>query len=141
LGRIGLQARPVAQSTEFDGLQITRTDGQHGVGEVARNLAPVSGFVVGGVYIAGDTIWCEEVDQAIQHHKPSVVVVNGGGARFVDSEPIVMTVSDISEVLARVQTVVVVHLEAINHCFDSRELVRSRVPDAIVPDDGEAVDL
>ena len=40
-----------------------------------------------------------------------------------------------------VPTVVVVHLEAINHCPDSRDYVRSRVPEAVVPEDGETIDL
>jgi L-ascorbate metabolism protein UlaG (beta-lactamase superfamily) len=138
---LGLQARAVDQGLTFDGVRINRTGGCHGVGEVARALGPVSGFVVDGIYVTGDTIWCDEVERAIERHRPSIAVVNGSGARFIDSEPIVMTIDDIREVMARVPAVVVVHLEAINHCFDSRALVRSRLPAAIVPDDGQMIEL
>jgi L-ascorbate metabolism protein UlaG (beta-lactamase superfamily) len=141
LRELGLAARAIDRATTLDGLRITRTGGQHGTGETARQLGPVSGFVIDDVYVAGDTIWCREVEQAIARHRPRVAVVNGSGARFIDSGPLVMTIDDIREVVERVPAVVVVHLEAINHCFDSRALVRSEIPTAIVPDDGETIDL
>jgi L-ascorbate metabolism protein UlaG (beta-lactamase superfamily) len=141
LRELGFDAGAVDDTASFHGLRIARTDGQHGVGEVARALAPVSGFVVDDVYIAGDTIWYDEIADAINRHHPQVAVVNGSAARFVDSDPIVMTTADIREVVRRVPTVIVVHLEAINHCPDSRDHVRSEVPEALVPEDGETVDL
>jgi L-ascorbate metabolism protein UlaG (beta-lactamase superfamily) len=141
LAERGLLVRPVATAVDWDGLSITRTGGQHGTGEIALELAPVSGFVIGDLYIAGDTIWCKEVEEAIADHSPRVAVVNGSGARFLEGDPIVMTTDDIREVVARVPKVVVVHLEAINHCLDSREDVRTAVPEAIVPEDGETLDL
>jgi L-ascorbate metabolism protein UlaG (beta-lactamase superfamily) len=137
----GFDARPVHDSVVHGSLHITRTGGQHGYGATAAELAPVSGFVVDDVYIAGDTVWCDEVEQAIATHQPRVAIVNGSAARFVDSEPLVMTTHDIAEVARRVPTVVVVHLEAINHCIDTRDGVRRAVPSAIVPTDGETVEL
>jgi hypothetical protein len=41
----------------------------------------------------------------------------------------------------RIARVVVVHLEAINHCPDTREFVRAQVPEAVVPDDGETIPI
>ncbi|HUK94015.1 MAG TPA: MBL fold metallo-hydrolase [Gaiellaceae bacterium] len=141
LGEAGLLARPVETSVDWDGLVITRTGGQHGTGEIAVELAPVSGFVIGDLYIAGDTIWCEEVEEAIASHRPRVAVVNGSGARFLEGDPIVMTTDDVREVVARVPKVVVVHLEAINHCLETRAEVRAAVPEALVPEDGETLEL
>jgi L-ascorbate metabolism protein UlaG (beta-lactamase superfamily) len=141
LHMFGLNAHPINGVTERAGLSIARTAGRHGHGPVGEMLAPVSGFVLEDLYIAGDTVWCEEVEEAIETHRPRVAVVNGSGARFLDSEPIVMTVDDVRQVAARVPTVVVVHLEAINHCLETREDVRSAVPVAIVPDDGQTLDL
>src|SRR4249919_1592362 len=137
----GLLVQPVATAVDWDSLSITRTGGQHGTGEIALALAPVSGFVFGDLYIAGDTIWCKEVEEAIASHRPRVAVVNGSGARFLEGDPIVMTTDDIREVVARVPKVVVVHLEAINHCLDSREDVRTAVPEALVPGDGETLEV
>ena len=87
----------------------------------------MSGFVVGDVYIAGDTVWCDDVEQAIATHRPSTVVVNAGGARFVGSERIVMDAQDIEQVkrAAPDAHVIAVHLEAINHCPMTREEARA----------------
>ncbi|HJU47355.1 MAG TPA: MBL fold metallo-hydrolase [Gaiellaceae bacterium] len=142
LTEIGLDARPVEGELEWEGLRILRTGGRHGAEEeVARALAPVSGFVLGGLYIAGDTVWCREVEEAIERHRPQVAVVNASGARFLESGPLVMTAAEVREVVARVPKVVVVHLEAINHCLESREEIRAAVPEALVPEDGETLEL
>ena len=139
---VGLDARPVDDELAWDGLRIARTGGRHGSEEeVAKALAPVSGFVLGGLYIAGDTVWCREVEEAIERHRPKVAVVNASGARFLESGPLVMTAAEVREVVARVPKVVVVHLEAINHCLESRAEIRDAVPDALVPEDGETLEL
>jgi L-ascorbate metabolism protein UlaG (beta-lactamase superfamily) len=139
LRALGFATRSVRDAIEFRDLLIARTSGRHGTGTVAVELGPVSGFVIGDVYIAGDTIWCAEVEEALARYRPSVAVVNGSAARFTDSDPLVMTTSDIREVVRRVPKVIVVHLEAINHCVDTREVVRREVPEATVPEDGETV--
>jgi len=146
LRALGLDARPVDAQLEWDGWRLTRTGGHHGTGEIGEALAPVSGFVLRApgepvLYLAGDTIWCAEVETAIREHEPRVVVVNGSGARFLEGDPIVMTGDDVAEVAARVPTVVVVHLEAINHCLETRADVVARVPAALVPEDGETLEL
>jgi L-ascorbate metabolism protein UlaG (beta-lactamase superfamily) len=137
----GLLARPVETRLDWDGVSVTRTAGHHGTGEIGEQLAPVSGFVLGDLYLAGDTIWCEEVEDVIAAHRPRVAVVHGSGARFLEGDPIVMTVADVREVVARVPTVVVVHLEAINHCLETRAEVRAGAPGALVPEDGETLEL
>jgi L-ascorbate metabolism protein UlaG (beta-lactamase superfamily) len=139
---IGLDTRPVEDDLDWDGLRIARTEGRHGAEEeIARALAPVSGFVLGDLYLAGDTVWCREVEEAIERHRPEVAVVNASGARFLESGPLVMTAAEVREVVARVPKVVVVHLEAINHCLESRAETREAVPEALVPEDGETIEL
>ncbi|MGH3018707.1 MAG: MBL fold metallo-hydrolase [Gaiellaceae bacterium] len=138
---LGLDARPVDGALDWDGLRIVRTGGRHGHGELGDALGPVSGFVLDALYVAGDTVWCEEVEDAIERHRPRVAVVNGSGACFLESGPLVMTGADVREVVARVPTVVVVHLEAINHCLETRAEVRAAVPEALVPEDGESLEL
>lgn len=141
LAELGLFARPVDTVLDWHGLRLARTRARHGTGEIGELMAPVSGFVLGDLYIAGDTIWCDEVDDAIESYRPQVAVVNGSGARFLEGAPIVMTTDDVRQVVSRVPTVVVVHLEAINHCLETRADVRAAVPEAFVPEDGETLDL
>jgi L-ascorbate metabolism protein UlaG (beta-lactamase superfamily) len=138
---LGLDARTVVFELEWEGLGITRTPARHGSGAIADALAPVSGFVLDGLYLAGDTVWYEAVAETIERHSPRVAVVNAGGAEFTEGGLIVMGVDDVREVAARVPTVVAVHLEALNHCFLTRAELRASVPGVLVPEDGETLNL
>ena len=146
--------RPVMPELVFKGINIVRTGGQHGTREIARMLAPVSGFVLRApseptLYIAGDTIWCSDVASALHEYNPAVTVVNAGGARFLQGDPITMTPEDVMSVCkaAPHTQVVAVHMDSINHCIVTRDDLRfqleaermlSRVA---IPADGEAVAL
>lgn len=138
---LGLDARPVLDQLDWDGLRIARTPARHGSGRIAELLAPVSGFVLGDVYLAGDTVWYEGVAETIDRYRPRVAVVNAGGAEFLEGGLIVMGIDDVREVAARVPTVVAVHLEALNHCYLTRAELRGALPDVLVPDDGEVLEL
>jgi L-ascorbate metabolism protein UlaG (beta-lactamase superfamily) len=141
LRELDLDARPVDDELDWDGMRIARTPARHGSGEVADLLAPVSGFVLDELYIAGDTVWYEGVAHTIERHRPRAAVVNAGGAEFLEGGLIVMGVDDVREVAARVPTVVAVHLEALNHCYLSRDALRAAVPAVLVPEDGETFEL
>ena len=115
---------PVTSELEWNGLRFVRTGGQHGTGDTGARMAPVSGFVVLAeefprLYLAGDTIWCKEVEEALLTHRPKVVVVNAGAARFLDGDPITMTAEDVARVrrTAPEARVAAVHMDAINHCL------------------------
>jgi L-ascorbate metabolism protein UlaG (beta-lactamase superfamily) len=141
LRELGLAARAVDDEVSWEGLRIVRTPGRHGTGPIADALAPVSGFVLDGLYIAGDTVWYEGVEATIERHRPSVAVVNAGGAEFAEGGLIIMGTDDVREVVARVPTVVAVHLEALNHCYLTRAALRAALPDVLVPADGETLEL
>jgi L-ascorbate metabolism protein UlaG (beta-lactamase superfamily) len=143
------QAEPVEVSISWEGLAIARTGGRHGTGELADLLAPVSGFVIDDgalkVYVAGDTVWCDEVAAALAAHRPDVVIVNAGGARFVEGDPITMTATDVLEVRAAAPEarIIAVHLEAINHCLEDRAALARGTAEArvAIPADGETIAL
>ena len=141
LRELGLDARAIDDELEWDGLRLTRTPAQHGSGAIAELLAPVSGFVLDDLYLAGDTVWYEEVEQTIERHRPRVAVVNAGGAEFEEGGLIVMGIEDVREVVTRVPTVVAVHMEALNHCFLTRTELAAAVPGVVIPRDGETVEL
>ena len=141
LRELGLDARPVDSAVEWDGVRITRTPARHGSGRMADLLAPVSGFLLDDLYLAGDTVWYEGVEETIERHRPRVAVVNAGGAEFLEGGLIVMGIDDVREVAARVPTVVAVHMEALNHCHLTRAALRAALPDVRVPGDGETLEL
>jgi L-ascorbate metabolism protein UlaG (beta-lactamase superfamily) len=120
---------------------IPLTSGRHGTGAIGEAMGAVCGCVLDGVYIAGDTIWCDEVSEALERHRPRAVVLNASGARFNEGGPIVMDVADVARVRAATEgPVVVVHLEAVNHCIERRDRYRA-LADVTVPDDGSAIEL
>jgi L-ascorbate metabolism protein UlaG (beta-lactamase superfamily) len=146
--------RPVEDAVELGPLRVTRTSGRHGTGDIGAAMGPVSGFVVSGpdepvLYVAGDTIWCDEVATAIDHHAPDVVVVNSGAGRFNTGDPISMTADDVVAVAryAPRARVVAVHFEAVSHCVLTRadlhqRLLDERLADRVtVPEDGAEVPL
>jgi L-ascorbate metabolism protein UlaG (beta-lactamase superfamily) len=137
----GLDTVVVEERIGWRGVRIARTGGHHGHGELARRLAPVCGFVLDGLYLVGDTVWCPEVEEALERWEPRIAVVNAGEARFLEGEPITMGVEDVREVSRRVGRVVAVHMEAINHCGLGRAALREAVPGVLVPEDGETLEL
>jgi L-ascorbate metabolism protein UlaG (beta-lactamase superfamily) len=141
LRELDLDARVVDGELAWDGIRITRTPARHGSGRLAELLAPVSGFVLDDLYLAGDTVWYEAVEETIARHRPRVAVVNAGGAEFTEGGLIVMGADDVREVVARVPKVVAVHLEALNHCFLTRAALAAAVPGVLIPRDGETVEV
>ena len=140
---------PVDASLDWSGLRIVRTGGQHGRGLLGRLLGPTSGFVIQApgepqLYIAGDTVWCNEVSTAIERHQPEVVVINSGAAQFDVGAPITMTAQDVVNVrrAAPDAQVIAVHLEAINHCRLTRQSLADYAGASspiIIPQDGETI--
>jgi L-ascorbate metabolism protein UlaG (beta-lactamase superfamily) len=154
LGRAGLPAHVVDGATTVGEVTITRTGGRHGTGAIGQEMGDVSGFVLAAdgeptVYVAGDTIWCDEVATALTAHEPAVVVVNAGAARFIHGDPITMDVPDVLAVCeaAPEALVVAVHMEALNHCGLTRSALRAAVDAAgvsarvAIPADGETLEL
>lgn len=128
------EVKVVHQRLKWNNSEIFRTSGQHGNGEIGKQMGPVSGYVLETVgqpkvYIAGDTIWCDEVEKALQNYRPEVVVVFAGSAQFLQGDPITMQTADVLKVLkaAPEAKVLVVHMESFNHCLLTREMLRQEL--------------
>ncbi|MGE5702969.1 MAG: MBL fold metallo-hydrolase [Clostridia bacterium] len=121
------QVLPVESTVSWQGISLSRTGGQHGTGEIGQMMGNVAGFVLEATdepttYIAGDTIWCEDVKNAIDRFHPSVIAVNAGAAQFLVGDPITMDANDVASVCryAPGAHILPVHLETWNHCFLTR---------------------
>lgn len=142
---------PIEDSSVWEGIEVIRVAGQHGVGMWAQSMGNVSGFVFKAdseptVYWAGDTILYDGVKSVISEHRPDVIITHSSGARLGNSEPIVMdgfqTVSTCK--LAPEAKVVAVHMESLDHFKITREDLRKLAdrdnvgPDRLlIPRDGE----
>lgn len=137
---------------EWRGIQVRRVVGAHGRGLIGAAMGQSSGYVLAApgeptVYVAGDTIWCPAVRDAVTTYQPDVIVVNGGAARFNVGGPIVMDADGVVSVCAAAPEalVVAVHMGAINHCRLSRadmhaQLVAAGVAAQVrIPEDGDSL--
>ncbi|MCK5709227.1 MAG: MBL fold metallo-hydrolase [Deltaproteobacteria bacterium] len=148
-------ATPIIDSTLWEGISITRTDGQHGSGVMAQQMGKVSGFVFQAngeptVYWAGDTILYDGVRQVLSEIKPDVIITHSGGAQMQGSGPIIMDAEQTVSICLENPnaTLVAVHLEALDHCPVTRAQLRdlarnSDIPDEslLIPQDGETIEL
>jgi L-ascorbate metabolism protein UlaG (beta-lactamase superfamily) len=140
-------ARPVHGDATLSDILIARTEGHHGTGEIGQQMAPVSGFVLAApeeptLYIAGDTILCDEVRAAIAEYRPDVIVVNASAAQFNQGGPIVMDNDDVAALSAEAPDakIVAVHFECVSHSTQTRADLRAlNLPNVVVPDDGETL--
>ncbi len=142
--------RAIPQEILWEGLHIHRTSGQHGTGEIGRQMGEVSGFVISTnntrIYIAGDTIWCKDVEGAIKTFHPDYIVLNAGGAQFLTGGPITMTPDDVIAVSNSTPSkLIAVHMDSVNHCFVTRQdlanSIRGKNINIHIPVDGEIISI
>jgi L-ascorbate metabolism protein UlaG (beta-lactamase superfamily) len=133
--------RVLTNEAEFGGVKISKTGGQHGTDEMyavpalAKPLGEAMGVVFQApgyktLYLAGDTIWRPEVDQAIEKFQPEVIVLNAGKAKMSGYEgSIIMGEEDVLRAtqVAKDAKIVAVHMDAINHMSLTRDELRSYV--------------
>jgi L-ascorbate metabolism protein UlaG (beta-lactamase superfamily) len=113
-------------------------------------MGEVSGFVFNwkdeSIYLAGDTIWCKEVEDSLATFNPAITILNAGGARFLTGDPITMNPTDVITVKEKFPEteIIAVHMDTVNHCFDKRANLRQALSDkkitsVLIPMDGETI--
>jgi L-ascorbate metabolism protein UlaG (beta-lactamase superfamily) len=112
---------------QFKNLLIKRVPAQHGHGALLEKLSPASGFILQTaeqtIYITGDTVWGKTLEQNLQRFQPDVIIANCGAAQFNFGEPVTLNKEDVLQMLAVCKpnaAVVLVHMEAVNHCHLTR---------------------
>ena len=141
----------VEEKAAFEGTTIIRTKGKHGPDQLLKALGEVSGFVLQAkgyptVYIVGDCLLDEEIKSTIQKYNPAIIVVNSGGAEYGGAQ-ILMDEKRAVEVakLAPKAKVIAVHMESLDHCKTTRDMVRQEAQkekvSILVPNDGETIVL
>lgn len=150
--------RLLSESGEFAGIRLQQTGGQHGSDQImavlGERLGEVSGVVFShpgekSLYLAGDTVWNEQVAQSLVRHQPEVIVLNCGDARIPGLGPIIMNKEDVLAVhqAAPQATLIASHMEAVNHALLTRRELRDYLRErgmadrVLVPEDGESLAL
>jgi L-ascorbate metabolism protein UlaG (beta-lactamase superfamily) len=148
--------RVLTETSEFNGVKLSKTGGQHGTDAAIQAAGKVLGKVCGVVfshpshkplYVAGDTIWNRHVEEAISRYRPEVIVLNSGDARVIGLDPIIMGTKDVLAVHQAAPTarLIASHMEAVNHCVLSRVDLRAFsekegfASSLQIPGDGETI--
>lgn len=129
--------RVLSETSEFNGVQLIRTAGRHGTDAAYEMIGHLLGEVCGVVfkhpdaktiYLAGDTIWNDDVAAALATHRPDVAILNAGYAIVEGIEDgIIMGTDDVLQLHeAAPETVLIAsHMEAVNHCVLTRAELRA----------------
>ncbi|QNK46749.1 MBL fold metallo-hydrolase [Brevibacterium sp. PAMC23299] len=149
---VGFQNVEVLQEdTVFEGIQLIKTKGEHGRGEILKLAGLVCGVVFGHpsektLYVAGDTVWYDAVQEVISTNKPEIIAVNGGDNQFFEGGSLIMGKEDIYEVYKAAPNakIIVSHMEAVNHWNLSKKELKNFINEkgissnVLVPNDGES---
>ena len=144
---------PIINSAKWKNIQMTRTCGHHGTGDWGKRMGNVSGFIFKAenepiVYWAGDTIWCDIVKKTINEFQPEIIITHSCGAKFPDSDPIIMDAVQTIEVCKAAPNAIVIatHMEALDHATISRTDLRAFAENSAIktnqlriPVDGEVL--
>lgn len=142
------------EDTVFEGIQLIKTKGEHGRGEILKLAGLVCGVVFKHssektLYVAGDTVWYDAVQEVIDTNKPEIIAVNGGNNQFFEGGSLIMGKEDIYEVYKSAPNaqIIVSHMEAVNHWTLSKNELKNFLDEkgisstVLIPDDGESYSL
>ena len=155
LARRGLRVQPLqaAGATPFGTGRITPIPCLHGEGWIGRFMAHGHGYFIEqagepSLYIAGDTVFTNEVRRCVAERRPDVSVVPAGGAAMDLGSALIMNAEQMLTLAALGRGVFIAnHLEALDHCRVSRaslrvDASRRRLDDRVlVPEDGQTMEF
>lgn len=146
---------------QFGDVTLYRTNALHGDGVTANYYYQKFGlhaeacgvvFHASGeknLYVAGDTLWYDEVRHAIEKYQPGVIVLNAANAQMYDGTPILMGIDGVKEVAEAAPNAILIatHMDAVNHARVSRaDLKKFAAANGLeqrlyIPNDGETIIL
>jgi len=147
LGFINLHL--VNRKIQYNDIEIECIKGEHGIGEVGISMGNTYGFILKKqnnevIYLTGDTIWCKNVEEAIEKYKPKIIIGFAGSA-MVKNVHITLDENDIKTILDKNQNIklIVNHMDAWNHCFLTKEKLTTLIQNKnlYIPNDGEVIDI
>jgi len=149
---------------EVNGVFLNKTPGKHFTDEETKvmmdkytSVTDTMGIIFSSknektIYLSGDTIWYEEVENVLNTYQPEIIILNAGGNQFEmndeDSEKgrLLMNEHDMYEVYkaSPQSTIIASHMEAVNHWYTSKDDLKQMaekhdfLDQLFVPNDGEA---
>jgi L-ascorbate metabolism protein UlaG (beta-lactamase superfamily) len=150
LKRKGLDVRELSTGQlDLVGMEVVRS--KHGKGLLGWLMGPVAGYYLAfadepSLYLTGDTILTEQVLEAVERLQPDIIVAPAGAANMGLGGDILFSVDELVQLIRKANgTVILNHLEALDHCPTTREELKKRMAfeglqDGVrVPEDGEEI--
>ncbi len=148
--------RIIEEVSDFAGIKLYKTDCQHGRREIIKPLCEQVGMPYDSMgivfksenektlYLAGDTIFCNEVKCALDKYKPDIIIVNVCGATTITGEKIIMDCDDIKSILDYAPKAIIVasHMDTVSHLTVTRNDIKNlKLNNVVVPDDNEILEF
>ena len=147
-----------SEGTDFENIKLFKTQCQHGRREVVKPMCEQMGmpYDASGVvfksagektlYVAGDTIWCDEPKNAIDKYNPDVIVINSCGATVLvgDGERLIMDIDDVKSISNYVKHSVIVasHMDTVSHLTVTRDDIKKlNLGNVVIPEDDEILEF
>ncbi|MBD8836935.1 MULTISPECIES: MBL fold metallo-hydrolase [Paenibacillus] len=144
----------IGDKTHFEGISLTHTNGKHAsVDEMLAISGPACGVVFKHesektVYLLGDTVWYDEVENNLQKYQPDVVIINAGNNQFEIGGPLIMGAEGVLKVHQTLPEaeLFATHMEAVNHAYLTRKELKDFAKEhgfgakLSVPEDGEKLE-
>ena len=144
--------------TDFEGVKLFKTQCQHGRREVIKPMCEKIGMPYDAMgivfksdkektlYVAGDTIWCDEVKSAIYKFNPEIIVINACGATVLvgEGERLIMDITDVKAIsnYAKSSKIIASHMDTVSHLTVTREEIKSlKLNNIVIPDDNEILEF
>ncbi len=146
------------KGTDFEGITLYKTHGQHGKREILEPLCKqvnmpydTMGIVFNAaeekvLYVAGDTIYCQEFEDALKQYQPDIIVINACGATVLNGEHIIMNLEDLDKTVNAAPSAAIVasHMDNVSHLTVTRNDIKQfvnekKLKNIFVPEDGETL--
>ena len=147
-----------SEGTDFENIKLFKTQCQHGRREVVKPMCEQMGmpYDASGVvfksagektlYVAGDTIWCDEPKNVIDKYNPDVIVINSCGATVLigDGERLIMDIDDVKSIsnYAKHSVIVASHMDTVSHLTVTRDDIKKlNLGNVVIPEDDEILEF
>lgn len=142
------------EGTKFEEIKLYKTGAQHGAREIVKPLCEGVGmpydsmgivFKTEGektLYLAGDTIWCKEVTDALNNFSPEFIIINACGATVLTGDKLIMDIDDVKTIsnYAKSAQIIASHMGNVSHLTVSREDIKNlNLANVKIPENGEVL--
>ena len=138
------------QGLSLDTIKITPVPAQHGTD---MPCGPAMGVVMEGedktLYIAGDTVWFQGVENNLERYRPQVIVLNACAAELENFGRLIMDAQDVGKVAKYMpeSQIILSHMDNVAHASLSRTSLEDQLKEMgvfrkmVIPEDGQAVEF